>query len=102
MGIQSQEAKQDEGKIQLTLVPPAIIWEIAKVRMYGCTKYPNGGRDNWKQVEPQRYRDALLRHIYKWLDGEDIDEESSLHHLSHAACNLAFLIELEVYNRWKF
>ena len=91
----NQEAKADAGKLKITLVPRQIIREIAAVRMYGNQKYPEGGGDNWKKVEPQRYRDALMRHLLAYLDDPDsVDEESGLPHLSHAACNIAFLCEL--------
>ena len=91
-----QMVKADAGKLQITLVPRQIIRDIAAVRMYGNKKYPTGGSDNWKQVEPERYRDALMRHVLAYLDDpESKDEESGLPHLWHAACNLAFLCELE-------
>lgn len=89
-----QTAKKDAGKLQLTLVPRGIIREIAKVRMYGNEKY--GDPDNWKNVEPERYRDAAFRHFLAYLDDPGgVDEESGLSHLSHLACNIAFLIEME-------
>lgn len=89
-----QTAKADAGKPQITLVPRRIIWDIAAIRMYGNQKY--GDPENWRQVEPQRYKDALMRHLLKYLDDPTgIDEESGLPHLWHAACNIAFLCELE-------
>lgn len=89
-----QSAKQDAGKLQITLVPTQIIRDIAMVRMYGNKKY--GSADNWKQVEPRRYRDALLRHLLAYIDDpESVDAESGLPHLWHAACNIAFLCEME-------
>lgn len=89
-----QKAKSDAGKLQLTLVPRQIIRCIAEVRMYGNQKYPEGGPDNWKNVEPQRYRDALMRHLLNYLDDPaGVDEESGLPHLSHIATNVAFLCE---------
>lgn len=36
---------------------------------------------------------ALLRHLTAFWDGENIDSESGLHHLDHAAACLAFLVE---------
>ena len=90
----NQEAKADKGKLQLTLVPRQIIREIAKVRMYGTQKYKDP--DNWKRVEVERYRDAAFRHFLAYLDDPySIDEESGLPHLSHLACNIAFLCELQ-------
>ena len=92
----NQQAKADAGKPQLTLVPRKIIWAIARVREYGCKKYPEGGVDNWKQVEKERYRDAMMRHMLKYLDNPDgVDEESGIKHLYHLACNVAFLCEME-------
>ena len=91
-----QTIKADAGKLQLTLVPREIIRAVARIRMYGNAKYPEGGPDNWKQVEPQRYRDAMFRHMMEYLDDPDgVDAESGLPHLWHLACNVAFLCELE-------
>lgn len=93
---ESQKAKADAGKPKLTLVPREIIYAIARVREYGNAKYPNGGPDNWKLVEPERYRDALFRHLLLYLDDPyGVDAESGLKHLDHIACNVAFLCELE-------
>ena len=92
--MNDQTAKADAGKLRITLVPREIIRAIAKVRMYGTEKY--GDPDNWKRVEAERYRDALMRHILAYLDDpESVDEESGLKHLDHAACNIAFLCEME-------
>lgn len=94
----NQEIKADAGKLRLTLVPRKIIHAIARVRMYGVHKYPNGGIDNWKQVEMWRYRDAAFRHFIEYLDNpKKVDNESGLPHLWHLAANIAFLCELEEY-----
>lgn len=91
-----QTIKADNGKPKLSLVPPEIIRDIARIREYGNNKYPEGGKDNWKNVEPERYRDALFRHLLAYLENpEGVDEESNLPHLWHLACNVAFLCELE-------
>ena len=91
-----QTIKADEGKLRLTLVPRELILAVAAIRMYGVRKYPEGGPDNWKKVEPERYRDALFRHLLAYLDDPSgVDPESGLPHLWHLACNAAFLIELE-------
>ena len=37
--MSSQEAKRDEGKLQISLVPMQIVRDIAEVRMYGNRKY---------------------------------------------------------------
>ena len=90
----NQEAKKDAGKLELTLVPRQIIREVAKIRMYGNQKY--GDPENWRQVEVERYRNAAFRHFLAYLDDpKGVDEESGLPHLSHLACNVAFLCEME-------
>ena len=92
---QGQQAKADAGKPRLTLVPPEIIWAIAEVREYGCRKY--GDPENWKKVSPQRYRDAMFRHMMAYLAAfHDRDQESGLPHLWHLATNVAFLCAMEV------
>ena len=91
-----QTQKADAGKLPLTAVPTAIIRAVGEIRYYGMKKYPNGGVDNWKKVDPQRYRDAAFRHFLDYIDHPDgVDKESGLPHLWHLACNIAFLCELE-------
>lgn len=95
-GMNDQEVKADKGKIRPTLVPREIIRAIAITRGYGTKKYSEGGPDNWKRVEPERYRDALCRHLLAYLDDpKSVDEESGLPHLWHLACNVAFLCEMQ-------
>ena len=86
-------AKHDTGKPRPTLVPPSLIRAVTAIREYGCQKYHDP--DNWRKVEPQRYRDALYRHWLAYLEGEVNDPESGLPHIWHCACNIAFLIEME-------
>ena len=92
----NQKAKADYGKEELTLVPRRIIHDICAIRMYGNKKYPEGGPDNWKQVEIERYRNAAYRHFLAYLDEpQGKDKESGFPHLWHLACNIAFLCEME-------
>ena len=89
-----QTVKKDAGKPRLTLVPPQIIYDIARVREYGVGKY--GNTESWKDVELIRYRDAAYRHLLAYVNDPDgCDAESGLPHLWHLACNIAFLCELE-------
>ena len=69
---------------------------MAAIREYGNNKYPDGGPDNWRGVEPERYRDAAYRHFLGYLDDpRSVDSESGFPHLWHLACNIAFLCEME-------
>ena len=93
--MNNQKIKADAGKPKLSLVPPNIIVAIARIREYGNNKYPEGGKDNWKEVEPERYIDAAYRHLLACKDNIwELDEESGYPHLWHLACNVAFLCEL--------
>jgi len=95
INMNKQHAKADAGKPRLSLVPTDIITAIARVREYGNAKY--GDPANWKQVEPERYRVAAFRHLLAYIkDPSSKDEESGLPHLWHQACNVAFLIAMEV------
>lgn len=83
--------KFDDGKLRWDLLPWEAIEEIVKVLTYGANKYePN----TWQNVEPfnDRYTAAMFRHLIANIKGEDLDDESSILHLSHAACNLVFIL----------
>lgn len=55
-----QQAKADAGKPRLSLVSPYLIEAVGMVRTYGTEKY--GDSENWREVDPERYKDALMRH----------------------------------------
>lgn len=83
--------KADEGKYEPTLVYTSLIKAIARVRRFGINKHDNS--EDWRTTPSERHYDAMLRHIYSALDGNDLDDESKLLHLAHAACNIMFEIE---------
>lgn len=87
-----QQAKADAGKPIFTWVPPAIIRAIERVRAFGNKKYHDP--DNWRNVSPERYWQAYLRHtIAAWWNFRKKDKESGLRHIDHCACNLAFIMQ---------
>lgn len=90
-----QKIKADAGKPRLSLVPMDIIWDVAEIREWAiANKYPDP--DGWRKVEVQRYRDALLRHVLRYIaNPAGVDEESGKPHLYHVATNIAFLCALE-------
>lgn len=89
-----QQAKADQGKPHPSYVPAALIEGVMAVREYGNAKYHDP--DNWKQVEPDRYHQAMLRHILAaWNDPYKIDPESGLPHIAHVATNIGFLLEMK-------
>ena len=89
-----QKAKADVGKARLSIGPFKYIGAVTRVREYGNAKY--GDPENWRNVEVERYRDALFRHLLLYLeDPHGVDAESGLPHIWHVACNVAFLCEME-------
>lgn len=91
--------KLDTGKQQwhliLTYLPEDALHEVARVMEFGAVKY---GYNNWENgMNWSRYLDAAMRHIVKWwrcklAGGSEHDDESGLHHLAHAACDVLFLL----------
>lgn len=91
--MNNQEIKADAGKPCLSLVPKELMIYVAYVREYGVAKY--GDKECWRDVKPERYVDAMGRHMLCVLeDIHSIDEESQLPHLWHALANGAFLAAL--------
>ena len=85
--------KADEGKVRLDLVPTSLMWAVGTIMTYGAEKYYEG---SWREVDPKRYKAALLRHLMLYLeDPQSRDEESGYYHLWHLLCNATFLLELE-------
>lgn len=92
------EAKADGGKPHPSYVPVEIIEAVMRVREYGHAKYGEQA-DHWDDVEPERYHDAMLRHVLAcWNDPYAVDPESGLMHLEHIACNVAFLLAQKAEN----
>lgn len=60
----------------------------------GALKY---GRSNWRHsgVRYSIYIDALRRHVNALFEGEDLDPDSGLPHLSHALACLAIIVDAQ-------
>lgn len=83
--------KHDDGKPRLDLLPPLALDEVAKVLMFGAKKYDSW---NWaKGMEWHRNPAAAMRHSKAFLMGEDLDPETGLCHMAHAACDALFATE---------
>lgn len=90
-GIKQEAKKFDSGKPALSLLPIEALEEVAKVLSYGATKY---GKNNYKAgFNRSRLIDAALRHLYADSVKQDIDSESGLMHLAHAAASILMLIQ---------
>ena len=83
--------KHDQSKIRPSLLPLAELNQVIEVLEFGADKY---SVDNWQTVPDgrRRYTVALLRHSMAYARGEQVDDESGLHHLAHAACCALFIM----------
>ena len=87
--------RDNQGKLRLSLVPPAATEYLAQVMMFGAAKY---GDYNWrkagKALSLLNICDSLERHLMKLKKGQDLDDESGLSHIGHILANAAFLAQL--------
>jgi len=85
---------RDEGKPKLSLVPKSALWGCGEALTYGQTKH---GKYSFKEdgFPLTVMADKVLRHMSQFLDGEDFDKESKIHHLHHAIADLAIMIDIK-------
>ena len=83
--------RSDTGKPRLDLLSPVAMEGTAQILTFGAVKYSPG---NWKKgMAWSRCIASLMRHLFKFMSGEDFDKESGLPHIDHVACNVMFLQE---------
>jgi hypothetical protein len=83
--------KFDQNKPDYSLLTPAMLEPMTRALMYGEHKYSRG---NFRQgFENVRLTSAALRHIFAYLNREDLDPESHVSHLGHAMAALAMLLD---------
>ena len=70
------------------LLDPIFTEGVADVLTMGALKY---SPDNWKKVDPTEYKRAIYHHLNEYLKGNKDDDESTMSHLYHLACNAMFL-----------
>lgn len=85
--------KFDNGKLRYDLIPPEALEALAAICTMGADKYDE---HNWeKGMSWSRIIGALLRHLYEWIKGNEIDDESGKSHLWHVLWNAAALVTYE-------
>jgi hypothetical protein len=88
---QTGGVKDNVNKPRLDLVPSLPLFRAGEVLAFGARKYkPHNWRLGLSWLETYG---SLQRHLAAWLDGEDLDQESGMHHLAHATCQMLFLAE---------
>lgn len=71
---------------------------FTSVATYGAKKYDEDRETpNWSVLPDAlpRLKNSLMRHVHKYLIGEEIDTESGQSHLAHIIWNAGILLKLE-------
>jgi hypothetical protein len=87
-------------KAPISTVPLTVVAEIGLGMLEGARKY---GRHNYRAdgVRASVYLDATWRHLAKWWEGEDIDPDSDLSHITKALASLTVLRDAMIQNNWQ-
>lgn len=77
-------------KAPMSTVPANVIAEVGVAMLEGAAKY---GRHNYRcaGVRASVYYDGVMRHLMSWWEGEDIDPDSGLSHVTKAITSLVVL-----------
>lgn len=86
-------------KVPFSTVPARIMAEVGLALLEGARKY---GRHNYRAigVRASVYYDACLRHLGAWWEGEDIDPDSGLSHITKAIAGLVVLKDSMEMGNW--
>jgi hypothetical protein len=86
-------------KIPASTRSAAVDAEVGVGMMEGSMKY---GRHNYRVagVRASVYYDATQRHLTRFWEGEDIDPDSGLSHITKAICSLYVLRDAMINNMW--
>lgn len=77
-------------KAPMSTVSAAVMAEVGVAMLEGAAKY---GRHNYRAVGVRAsvYYDATLRHLFSWWEGENIDPDSGMSHITKAITSLVVL-----------
>jgi len=80
-------------KAPLGFVPPALYIGAAEGMAIGADKY---GPFNWRghlPIQYMTYVEAMLRHLLALVDGQDLAEDTGVHHLKHVLAGGGILLD---------
>lgn len=82
---------------QFSTIPTTVLAEVGVGMLEGARKY---GRHNYRVagVRSSVYFDAAWGHLMQWWEGEDIDQDSGLSHITKAICSLFVLRDAMIQN----
>lgn len=86
-------------KAPMSTIPANVMFEVGLALLEGARKY---GRHNYRAigVRASVYYDALQRHIMSWWEGENIDKDSGLSHITKAIACLVVLRDAMMNEKW--
>lgn len=87
-------------KAPMSTVSAPVMAEVGVAMLEGALKY---GRHNYRAVGVRAsvYYDATLRHLMSWWEGEDIDPESGMSHITKAITSLVVLRDSMIQGNWE-
>lgn len=92
LGTKDTNPKDSIGvrKAPVSTLPAGVMLEVGTAMLEGATKY---GRHNYRVhgVRASVYYDASVGHLMDWWEGEDIDPDSGLSHVTKAIASLMVL-----------
>jgi hypothetical protein len=86
-------------KVPMSTVPAPVIAELGVAMLEGAMKY---ARHNYRivGVRASVYYDAVGRHMQLWWEGEDLDPDSGLNHITKAIASLVVLRDSMIRGNW--
>lgn len=81
-----------------TTVPMTVVAEVGVAMLEGARKY---GRHNCRDTGALAsvYTDAAMGHIMQWWEGEDLDPDTNLSHITKAIASLVVLRDAMIQDR---
>lgn len=89
---------QKDGKIRMECLATSVLASEARVLAHGADKY---GARNWRKDEilASTYEGAMMRHLFAWINGEDLDPDSGEPHLSHLRACAAVVMDADSFGK---
>lgn len=86
-------------KAPMSTVSAAVLMEVGVAMLEGASKY---GRHNYRAagVRASVYYDALMRHAMAWWEGEDLDPDSGMSHVTKAIATLVVLRDAMIQDKF--
>lgn len=82
-------SRNNEGKPRWSLLNFKTLEGTIRVFEHGEKEY---GPKNWmKGLSHKEIAESGMRHLTAFLDGEDLDQKTGLHHIDHASANMHML-----------